>query len=91
MAILVTIRFLCTPTIKAIQPSHAPIEPTLPKNVIRVVQCTLIVPKVHDVHLLRHDRRYYGGLHGQLLGYDKTFDHCLRNLDQVLQRCKERT
>ena len=39
----------------------------LPRNVVWAMQCTCIVPKVHDVHFFRHDRRNYGSLHGWLL------------------------
>ena len=39
----------------------------LPMNVVRDMQRTRIVPKVYDVHFLRHDRRNYGSFHGRLL------------------------
>ena len=41
---------------------------------------------MHDVYLFRHDR----GNHGRFLRLWKTFDHCLENLDKVLQRCQEK-
>ena len=31
------------------------------------MQRTRVIPKVHDVHLLRHDRRNYGSPYGQFL------------------------
>ena len=36
-------------------------------NVVWVMQRTRVIPKVHDVYLLRHDRRNYGSFHGRLL------------------------
>ena len=36
----------------------------LPTNVVWAMQCTCIVPKVHDVHFLRYDWGSYGSLHG---------------------------
>ena len=44
---------------------------------------------VHDVYFLKYDRRNHGDFHGQFLVYGKTFDHCLGNLNKVLQRCQE--
>ena len=37
-------------------------------NVIWVMLRTRVIPKVHDVHFLRHDRRNYGSFYGRLLG-----------------------
>jgi len=36
-------------------------------NVVRAMQCTCIIPKVHDVYFLGHDGGNYGSPYGQFL------------------------
>ena len=45
----------------------------IPKDVIWALQCPCIVPKVHDVYLLRHDWRNHGSFHGRLSRLWKNF------------------
>ena len=46
---------------------------------------------MHDVYFLRHDRGNHGSLHGQSHRlWKETFDHCLKNLDRVWQRCQDK-
>jgi hypothetical protein len=46
------------------------------------LECTRIVPKVHVVNLLRHDRRDYGGLYGQFLHLQENLRSLSRELGQ---------
>jgi hypothetical protein len=54
------------------------------------VQCTHFIPTVHDVYFLRHVEEIMEVFMDDFSFYGKTFDHCLENLDKVLQRCQEK-
>ena len=45
---------------------------------------------MHDVYIFWYDWRNHGSFHGWFSVYAKTFDDCLENLDNVLQRCEEK-
>jgi len=53
----------------------------LSTNVVRALQCTRIVPKVHDLHFLDMIEEIMEVFMDDFLVYGVTFDHYLENLD----------
>ena len=64
---------------------HMPLRNVrLPTNVIQAMQCTRIVPNVHDVHFLGYDWGNYGSFHGRFLGLWNDFWSLSRKFGQSL-------